>query len=271
METDRGGELLVQRYLDLMKGCLTRSMFPERYERADASGMRAGIASKVAGSDLELVRRAVYDPEARATGTDWPAEAETMIGHRRLDNIEGCIRAVVHDGIPGDLIETGVWRGGASIFMRAALLALGVTDRTVWVADSFEGLPKPDPAYPVDAGDRHHTQQALAISLEEVQDNFRRYDLLDEQVRFLEGWFKDTLPSAPIDRLAVVRLDGDMYGSTIEALEALYPKLSVGGFCIVDDYVLPGARQAVHDYRGRENIEDPILEIDWAGAYWRRT
>jgi O-methyltransferase len=193
-----------------------------------------------------------------------------MIGLRRLDNIEACIRSVIDDQIPGDLIETGVWRGGAVIFMRAALAAWGDETRNVWVADSFEGLPRPDPAYPVDAGDLHHTASRLAVSLDDVQANFRRYGLLDDRVRFLKGWFKDTLPDAPIDRLALIRLDGDMYSSTMEALTALYPRLSPGGFVIVDDYALKGAREAVTDFRRDHGIEEHIESIDWTGVFWRR-
>ena len=77
----------------------------------------------------------------------------------------------------------------------------------------------------------------LAVPEEEVKANFRRYGLLDDQVRFLPGWFKDTLQDAPIDRIAVLRLDGDLYESTIQALDALYPRVSPGGFCIIDDYL----------------------------------
>jgi O-methyltransferase len=189
-----------------------------------------------------------------------------------MRNLRFCVERIIADRVPGDLIETGVWRGGASIFMRGILAAYGVTDRRVWVADSFEGLPKPDPRYAADAGDPHHTfKSLLAVSLDDVRANFEKYGLLDDQVRFLKGWFRDTLPLAPIERLAVLRLDGDMYGSTIEALEPLYPKLSRGGYLIVDDYALSGARKAVEDYRAANGITDPVNEIDWTGAFWRKS
>ena len=128
--------------------------------------------------------------------------------------------------------------------MRAVLAAYGVNDRKVYVADSFAGLPPPAPEiFPADAGDTCHTHRFLSIPLEAVVENFRRYGLLDEQVVFLKGWFEDTLPTAPMSQLAVIRLDGDMYGSTMIALQNLYPKLSPGGFCIIDDYALKGCRQ----------------------------
>ncbi len=162
--------------------------------------------------------------------------------------------------MPGDFIETGVWRGGASIFMRAVLKAYRDTTRTVWVADSFQGLPKPDAKrYPADAGDRHWSYSELAVPLEVVKANFARYGLLDDQVRFLVGWFRDTLPPglARSGRFAVLRLDGDLYESTMDALTNLYPKLSVGGFAIIDDYgAVPACKAAVEDFRAQQGITE---------------
>jgi len=140
-------------------------------------------------------------------------------------------------------------------------------------------VPSPDPTADkrfsigrrsADHGSEFGEKEELAVSLEDVRKNFERYELLDDQVQFLVGWFKDTLPSAPIDRLAVLRLDGDMYESTIQSLDALYPKLSPGGYCIIDDHHLPECRAAVADYRGRHKITDEIRRIDWAGVYWQR-
>lgn len=213
-----------------------------------------------------------FDMERRLRGRDWPRQGKTMVGSKALDNIQSCVEAVLHQKIPGDLLEAGVWRGGACILMRAILKAHGVTNRRVWVADSFRGLPPPDPArYPADTGDLHHTRTPLAISLTEVKENFRAYGLLDDQVKFLEGFFRDTLPKAPVKQLALLRLDGDMYESTIQTLEYLYPKLSPGGFLIVDDYMLPGAHRAVDDYRKTCGITAPLLPVDTEGrVYWRK-
>jgi len=211
--------------------------------------------------------------QARREGRDWPRLAHTMIGALRLDNLQACVEDVLRRNVPGDLIETGVWRGGAAIFMRAMLKVHGDRARRVWAADSFEGLPKPDPEkYPADAGDVHHRFRPLAVSLEEVQANFATYGLLDDQVKFLKGWFKDTLPDAPIRQLAIIRLDGDMYESTMDALTHLYPKLSVGGHLIVDDYgAVPACQRAVEDYRQTQGITDPMTTVDWSGVSWRRT
>lgn len=221
----------------------------------------------------EKPERVAHSTTARIEGSDWPTVAPTMIGLTRLDNIQECIERVIHDRVAGDLIETGVWRGGAVIFMRGVLKAYGVTDRKVWAADSFEGLPAPNAAkYPHDAGLHLEQYRELAVSLEDVQQNFERYQLLDDQVGFLKGWFKDTLPTAPIERLAVMRLDGDLYESTIDALANLYSRLSPGGYVIVDDYsTFPSCRQAVHDFRTGHGITEPIVKIDAQGVYWRRS
>jgi hypothetical protein len=159
---------------------------------------------------------------------------------------------VIEESVPGDLIETGVWRGGACIYMKGILAARGDQQRKVFVADSFKGLPPPsEDMYPTDANDSHFAVKELAVSRADVEANFRHFGLLDERVIFLEGWFKDTLPSAPIDKLAVLRLDGDMYESTMDALNALYHKVSPAGFVIVSDYILPACAQAVDDFRAR--------------------
>jgi O-methyltransferase len=268
-------------YLDLLKKCLTRYMFPEKYRLYQPGLLPRGRLKQaflrlmqqwLNSRQLTLVRVVAFDPEARVEGRDWPLEAETMIGLRRLDNLERCITDVLKRGVPGDLIETGVWRGGATIFMRAVLKEFGDSERIVWVADSFKGLPQPDSVqYPADAEDRHWTYRELAVPLEEVRANFARYGLLDDQVCFLVGWFRDTLPRAPIERLAVLRLDGDMYGSTMDALQNLYPKLSIGGYAIIDDYgAVPGCKAAADDFRREQGITEELEWIDWGGVFWKK-
>jgi len=249
-------------YLDLMKRVLTNTIYQDPAN--PLTPVKSGLAAPT--------RTGTFEESRRAGGEDWPVTAHTMIGLKRLDNLQACVTQVVADGIPGDLIETGVWRGGACIFMRAILRAYDVSDRVVWVADSFQGMPVAAPdARGLDQQMRlHRFNEVLGVSLEEVQENFRRYDLLDEQVQFLPGWFADTLPAAPIKELAVLRLDGDLYESTMDALGTLYPKLSAGGFVILDDYALNTCRQAVHAYRDEHGIADPIIPIDNFGAYWRR-
>ena len=211
------------------------------------------------------------DPARRNEGKDWPSVAFTMVGIKRLDNIQSCVERVIEEEVPGDLVEAGVWRGGASMFMRAILKAYGISDRVVWAADSFKGLPRAERGVVADRGDVHHAKAYLRVSLEEVRSNFARLDLLDDQVRFLMGWFEDTLPNAGIDRIAVLRADGDMYKSTMDILGSLYDKVSPGGFVIIDDYgALRQCRRAVHDFREANGITEEIVPIDWTGVYWRR-
>lgn len=198
--------------------------------------------------------------------------AHTMIGRKRMDNLEDCMGRILADGIPGDFIETGVWRGGATIFMRGFLKAHGIEDRRVWVADSFAGLPPPSRPEDADYDLSAAHWPSLAVSLEAVQSLFRRYGLLDDKVRFLKGWFRDTLPAAPIERLALLRLDGDLYESTMDALEALYDKLSPGGYVIIDDFLsMPPCAKAVGEFRERLGITDRPTVIDRQGIFWQKT
>ncbi|MHB8594864.1 MAG: TylF/MycF/NovP-related O-methyltransferase, partial [Acidimicrobiales bacterium] len=267
-----------ERYVGLLLRCLTRTGFGEPQPEAPLgedleAEVRAKVTEYLAEHDLAVVRRTPPDPVERELGRDWPAEAETMIGMRRLVHLACCVARVVAEGVPGDVLEAGVWRGGACILMRGVLAAVADTERRVWVADSFAGLPKPDAErYPADTDDRHWTFTELAVGPDAVRRNFARYDLLDDRVQFLQGWFANTLPKAPVSSLAVLRVDGDMYGSTMEVLEALYPKLSVGGYCIIDDYgAVAGCRAAVTDFRSAHGVDEPMETIDWTGVAWRRT
>ena len=273
----------VDLYLDLLARSLTRSLFEDNDWIVGLSStvgppswrlrVAESLAPALSKAGLELVVKHPYSHERRENGRDWPARAETMAGLKRLANARFCIESVLAEGIPGDIIETGAWRGGMSIFMRGVLKAYGVTDRKVWLADSFQGLPKSDPAhYPADMELNLSQYDYLSVGVQQVRHNFERYGLMDEQVNFIVGWFRDTLADAPIDNLAVLRLDGDLYESTIQALESLYPKLSLGGYCIVDDYgVIDACAAAVEDYRSAHSIDDEILDIDGWGVYWGKS
>lgn len=267
-------------YLDLLKKCLMRSIFEEKqYElyqppiKSHKAFWFSLLRRFLSTQQLEIIRNKTFDFQARTEGKDWPTEAETMIGSKRLDNIQACVMDVIHRRVPGDFIETGVWRGGACIFMRAILQVFKDSTRQVWLADSFQGLPKPNSKlYPKDEGDTLWSFPELAVSLEQVKANFAKYNLLDDQVKFLVGWFRDTLPRIPAECFAVIRLDGDMYESTMDALQNLYPKLSVGGYVIIDDYgAIPACKEAVEDFRERHNISDKLSAIDWTGVFWQRS
>lgn len=242
-------------YLDVMERYLTGRIYQDR-----------PLSVKPGSMDQE------YDDRLREYGWDWPSLAHTMIGQKRLRNLRRLVENVIWNRVPGDLIETGVWRGGACIMMRAVLQAYSVKDRRVWVADSFEGLPPPDvERFPKDAGQDFHTFPELAVPLETVKENFARYGLLDDQVVFLKGWFRETLAKAEIEKLALMRLDGDLYESTFLALEHLFDKLSPGGYVIVDDYrVVDACRAAVSDFLSSRGLTPKIMGIDGVGVCWRK-
>jgi O-methyltransferase len=205
----------------------------------------------------------------RAAGMDWPAHGLTMLGLRRLDDLQACVESVARDGVEGDLIEAGVWRGGASLLMRATLDVLGDAAREVWVADSFAGFPLDEA--PVDADEVPlGVIDFLSVPLEEVKASFARLGL-ERGVRFLPGFFADTLPSLGDQRFSLVRLDADTYETTRLALSCLYPRLSVGGYLVVDDYgAVEECAAAVDDFRRENGINEPLHEIDWTGVSWQR-
>ena len=246
----------VSLYLDLLKRTLTNTVYTtEPSEESEALFVKGFIDHYIQGTAISMLPLA------------------------RLDNLQFCIDDVLTNHVPGDLIETGVWRGGATIFMRAMLKAYGVVDRTVWVADSFEGLPEPDgEKFPIEAEAHNGSLMTkvydhFAVDLEAVKSNFRAYGMLDDQVRFLKGWFKDTLPTAPVSTLAIMRLDGDYYESTTDALTSLYDKLSVGGYAIIDDYAEDAwthCRRAVDDFRRQRNIKEPLIQVNSKCFYWKR-
>lgn len=251
-------------YLDLLKHSLCDVLWPV----VESVGQEPG-------EDPFVWEMGPEDLYRRLEGNDWPLRGLTMVGLKRLDDLEQCIAISIEDQVPGDLIETGVWRGGASIFMRAALQAFGASDRAVWLADSFRGLPPPNPdRYPADGESdwRWHQRSYLEVSADEVRASFERYGLLDDNVRFLEGWFQDTLPTVRDRTWALIRLDGDMYESTWVGLDSLYPGLSVGGYAIIDDYHdVAECRRAVDDFRRAHGIADSLVDVDGHCVRWRRS
>jgi O-methyltransferase len=251
-------EALRAAYLEVLKLCL-----------CDLAG--EGTASVDSTKDGRLYLRELKGEQLqlRATGRDWPLRALTMVGLDRLDDLQGCVEAVVAEGVDGDLVEAGSWRGGASILMRATLDSLGADERTVWVADSFEGFPVAD-APELREGDEMHGLEFLSVPVEQVRGYFARFGC-ENGVRFVPGFFQDTMPELRGRRWSVVRLDGDTYEATWVTLEALYPGLSAGGHLIVDDYgALEVCRQAVDDFRREHGIAEPLEEVDWTCVRWRK-
>lgn len=257
-------------YIDLLERAVTHTLYFPTDKREPPDDVQESFKAELERAGIDDIGW-FGDLELREEGRDWPIYAQTMVGVKRTRNVRRCVEALLAERIPGDLIEAGCWRGGTAIMMRGILKAHDVRDRTVWAADSFAGLPKPDgERFPADAADINYKVEELAVPIAEVRNNFFRYGLLDGQVRLLEGWFNETLPTLAAERWALVRLDGDLYESTMDGLVNLYPRLSPGGFLIVDDYGWVNCRQAVEDYRNEHSIDEPIERIDWAGAFWRK-
>jgi len=244
-----GNEVDVQRerYFDLLIMTLTGSVYESRAMKRHQS---ANVLETIA-----------YSEEDRKKGLDWPEIGYTMIGDIALKSLKLMIQTVIRKNIPGDFLEAGVWRGGASILAKAVLSSYGEDKtRKVWVCDSFKGLPKNRTT-----NDRDHweRQQILRVSKTAVQQNFRKFDLLDENVKFVEGYFVNSLPKIRDDvkELALLRLDGDMYESTMDILFNLYEKVTIGGYVIVDDYQIPVCRRAITEFREIHQITEELLPI----------
>jgi hypothetical protein len=283
-------------YIDILKKCLCASLYDESAWQllqgpmrmhvswwnplqALLAALKHAVLRALRKRSLMLIRHKPFIAEVRDQGLDWPLFGYTMVGRKRLDNVQYCVEDIIARSIPGDLVETGVWRGGTTILMRAILKKYGITDVVVWCADSFEGLPKPT-ATDLQAAARSNfsgrvyldfrDRDYVAVSLEQVKANFDRFGLLDNQVKFLKGWFCDTLPTAPIQRIALLRMDGDLYTSTMDALKNLYPKVSPGGYVIVDDYnSWVTCKQAIDEYRREHGINAELIPVDAHSVYWQ--
>ena len=192
-----------------------------------------------------------------------------MVGLKRLDNLEALLRHLDAKGVPGDLVECGVWRGGASLFMRGLLKAHGITNRNVHLVDSFEGLPK---ASTTSDDDFWSQMEILRVSLPEVQSAFERYGLLDTQVHFHKGFFRNSLPVFRAKyqgtSIALLRMDGDMYESTMDILYNLADLLSPGACVVVDDWTIPECQSALKDFFGTHSISPEIHIVDSFAAYF---
>jgi O-methyltransferase len=275
---------LRRRYLDLLMRTLVNLVYAE-----DALRLDTALSGELGADQLARQRRlrdvryerpddyAGLVAAKRDGSLDglWGSRlAHTMIGLDGLANLERCAHRVFADGVPGDFLEAGVCHGGASIFLRALQVAYGEPHRVTWLADSFAGVPPP--THPVD---REHeldlTEERvpwMAAGLDAVRDNFETYDMLDDHVRFLPGLFADTLADAPVERLAILRIDGDLYASTREALDALYDRVSDGGYVVVDDYgCLEPCRIAVDEFLAERRLDVEINQVDWTRVCWRKT
>eukprot|EP00537_Pseudo-nitzschia_pungens_P000053 CAMPEP_0172370636 /NCGR_PEP_ID=MMETSP1060-20121228/38711_1 /TAXON_ID=37318 /ORGANISM="Pseudo-nitzschia pungens, Strain cf. cingulata" /LENGTH=336 /DNA_ID=CAMNT_0013095965 /DNA_START=268 /DNA_END=1281 /DNA_ORIENTATION=+ len=248
-------------YLEMMKGLLSGTAFG----RAELTVYPQAGQVKLKTHPLNI--------ENRKNGLDFTFLGDTMTGWARLDNVYDLLRNVTRNNIKGDYIETGVWRGGSSIFAKAALRALEPNSgRVSYVCDSFHGLPPGDKSLNVkDKG--WNDWPYLSVSSDIVANNFIKYGLLDATVVFAKGFFNETMPLLrnQIEFLSIMRLDGDMYESTVDVLYNLYDKLSIGGYAIIDDWYGFPAKTACLDFFEVHGINPTIVTIDIVSVYWQKT
>lgn len=208
---------------------------------------------------------------SRTNGEEWPYLGDSMVGSKRLDSLQAILLRVFADRIPGDFLEAGVWRGGTSVLARGVMRAYG-EDRKVFAADSFAGLPAGNTSIdPMDKGwdGLTYLQASTAI----VAETFQTYSLLDDKVVFAKGLFQHTMPAlrSIISKLAVLRIDGDMYESTADVLYNMYDKLSVGGVVIQDDWTGFPSRTACEDFFAVHHLQPAVIAIDNLSVYWVKT
>lgn len=246
-----------------------KSLYLDLLERS----LLDGIYGEGRKSLFRIFWQRIRHPYLTRRGTiHWPSRAHSMIGQARMQQLRAAIETTILEDIPGDYIETGVWRGGACILMRGVLAAYGVKDRRIFCADSFNGLPPPNGSlYPADKRDSLFRFDELAVSEPQVRHNFLSYGLLDDQVVFVRGIFSETLPSLSSNRFAILRLDGDMYESTMDAISNLYDSVSPGGFIIVDDYgAIKACEKAIHDFLDHRHITVDMHKVDNSCVWWRK-
>ena len=254
-------------YLDLLEKTLTFSLWPEPPRPVTLIGKKQLWRVRIAvladrffqKFGLRLCADLPITPQQREESPrNWTWMAHTLLSRKRIRNIRSLCSEVVSKKIPGEFVECGVWRGGASIYARACL----PLDRKVILCDSFEGLPF-DPDEP-----DYSTYDHLRVSVNEVRENFVKYGQ-DKNLEFVKGFFCDTLKNLKTP-IAILRADGDMYSSTMDILDNLYFQVSPGGFVIIDDYSLEPCARAVHDFLARHKINVDIVKIDNDGVFWKK-
>jgi hypothetical protein len=214
------------------------------------------------------------------TANDWETinfvKPYTMTSVERLKSLIDAVNYVSTNGIEGDFVECGTWKGGSVMCMQKKLIELNQTNRKFWVFDTYEGMPEPDE---LDKNFKQTSAQQLMneeekeksltwaySNYEETTGNILSTGYPKEKINFVKGLVEDTIPQTPIDKIAILRLDTDWYSSTKFELEHLYPKLVKGGVLIIDDYGhWEGCRKAVDEYFTNNNIPIFMMRIDYTG------
>eukprot|EP01097_Dermamoeba_algensis_P009303 TRINITY_DN6525_c0_g1_i1.p1 TRINITY_DN6525_c0_g1~~TRINITY_DN6525_c0_g1_i1.p1 ORF type:complete len:416 (-),score=108.94 TRINITY_DN6525_c0_g1_i1:94-1341(-) len=224
-------------------------------------------------SKSELTCRAKFDQVQRMNGKDWPMIGLTMAGQVRIDSLRSAVEGVIKNNVEGDWVECGVWRGGSSIYAKALFDSLDRVnnDRLVWLVDSFVGLPPPRKSG-MDTL-KWSKLNYLRVPLDEVQENFRAFNLLDDKVKFCQGYFVNSLPKCGCRnrKIAILRMDGDMYESTMDQLFNLYERVVVGGYVLIDDWMLRSTSLALEHFFGYHAVKENIIPLTDGSAYFIKT
>lgn len=202
----------------------------------------------------------------------------TMTTAERMFGLYKAVRYIVEAGIPGSLVECGVWKGGSVMMMAETLMHVGQQDRDLYLFDTFDRMPPPsdvdvrfdgisaqsmmDQEEPVDT-----PESIWCMSNEaEVRANLRRTRYPEERFHLIPGRVEDTIPGKAPENIALLRLDTDWYDSTLHELEHLYPRLAPGGVLIIDDYGhWDGARKATDEYLARLPVKILLNRLDFSG------
>jgi cephalosporin hydroxylase len=263
------------RYLDLVKGAVLDEHYLENELRIQH------LMAHIAG-EKDLSRKALRDPagylpedmrrlaQARESGelpnSSANGEAQnvlalTQVGRKRLDHLERCLDMVRDGRVEGDVVDCGTGRGGTSIFLAAYLAGYELFGRRLWVADRFGGGTAPE----------EHGPAWFEPDLNAVRDGFARFNLLDERVHFLQGAPGETLAEAPIEGIALLRIDRQEPEEVSAILRATYDRVRPGGFVVIDDYGSDACAAAVEAFRSERGIDAELERIDWSASYWRKT
>lgn len=228
-----------------------------------ALGYEVRRSDSLTHADLDDAHRVLYERVSPYTQTSL----------ERVAALADAVEYVVRRAIPGDFVECGVWRGGSSMAIALTLSRLGMTDRRLWLYDTFGTMP-PAGEHDRDYAGRamragaldpiNNSAHAAGLTLSEVQSAMASTGYPPGQVTCVEGLVEETIPRSSPDRVALLRLDTDWYESTRHELAELYPRLERGGVLIVDDYGhFAGARKAVDEYFAGEPIL--LARIDYTG------
>ena len=186
-----------------------------------------------------------YDDVIRAI---WPlVKDRTMTGHEKVNFLTEAVRYLERHDIPGGLMECGVWRGGSMLAIAHTLSRIGMTDRHLYLFDTFEGMTPPTDRdvhiwEKKDASELLASQSTsmapiwAAATLEDVRQGFAEVDYPDELIHYIVGKVEDTVPESAPEQIALLRLDTDWYESTKHELNHLYSRLAPGGVLVIDDY-----------------------------------